>query len=104
MAILFGIFRDLYDFLVALQIERVRLTHDNTGTQRTLKNALTRVAKNNPALFLDLIKNTTDIFLPLSQLEVGKGLSSGLVGIMGVVSSMCGLIAIWNEGLKLRYS
>ena len=104
VAILFGIFRDLYDFIVALQIERVRLTHDSTGAQKTLKNALTRVAKNNPALLLDFVKNCTDIFLPLSQLKAGTGLSPGLVGIMGVVSSTCGLVAIWNEALKLRYS
>ena len=104
IAILFGIFRDIYDFLTAVQIERVRLAHDSTGAHKTIKNAVARAARNNPALLLDFVKNSTDIFLPFSQLNAGAGLSPGLVGVMGVVSSICSLVAIWNESLKLRYS
>lgn len=104
LAVVFGIIRDLYDFLIAIRREQHRLTHDNTGADRTVRNAMSRAACNNPALMLDLVKNATDVFLPLSHLNAGKGISPGFVGIMGVVSSLCALISIWNEGLKLRYS
>lgn len=104
LAIVFGIIRDLYDLLTAVRTEQHRLTHDNTGAKRTLGNAISRAACNNPALMLDLVKNVTDVFLPLSQLNAGRGISPGVVGVMGVTSSLCSLISIWNEGLKLRYS
>ncbi len=104
LAILLGILRDMYEILLAVKTEQVRLTHDSTGERRNVKNALTRVVYNHPYLMLDLVKNCTDVFLPLSQLDVGAGLSPGLVGIMGVASSVCSLITIWNESLKLKYS
>ena len=104
LAVLFGLLRDVYDFFVALRVEQTRLKHDSTGAKKTLKNALSRTVSNNPALVLDLVKNSTDIFLPLSHLPAGSCLSQGFVGIMGVVASACSLVALWNESLKLRYS
>lgn len=104
LAVVCCLLRDMYDFFCALRIEQVRLKHDSTGAEKTLKNAVTRTICNNSALVLDFVKNGADIFLPISQLDIGSGLSSGLIGILGVVSSICSLATIWNEALKLRYS
>ena len=104
LAIVLGIMRDIYDLLRAVKVEYGRLKHDNVGTSKTLSTALSRAITNNPPLVLDIVKNSTDVFLPLSKLNAGRGLSQGWVGLMGVVSSICNLMALWNETLKLRYS
>lgn len=104
MAIFLGLARDGYDFMQAIRIELSRLKHDSTGARKNVNTAIYRAAYNNPALVLDAVKNSSDLFLPLSMLDLGKGISPGWVGLMGVVSSACSLVALWNEALKLRYS
>ena len=104
MAIVLGLMRDVYDLLRAIRVEYGRLKHDNVGTSKSLSTAFSRALTNNPPLVLDIVKNSTDVFLPLSNLDAGRGLSQGWVGLMGMVSSLCNLIAIWNETLKLKYS
>ena len=104
LSIMLNMLRDWYDLFRAVRVEQSRLKHDGTGAKKTLTTALYRTMQNNPALVLDFVKNSTDIVLPLAQLDVGRGISSGWVGFMGVVSSICTLVAIWNESLKLRYS
>ena len=104
LAIVFGLARDLYDIFQAIRVELSRLKHDTTGAGRSLRTAVQRAVYNNPALVLDTVKNCTDIVLPISALDFGKGVSSGWVGLMGVVSTTCSLVSIWNETLKLRYS
>lgn len=104
MGIFFGLLRDFYDLFSAVRVEQSRLRHDSTGAKKNLVTAVSRMIQNNPALVLDTIKNSTDVFLPLSFFEVGKNISPGWVGLMGVVSTTCSLVAVWNEGLKLRYS
>lgn len=104
LAITFGLLRDTYDIFRALKIEYSRLRHNSTGAKRNMSTVLSRTIHNNPALVLDVVKNSTDIFLPISSFKQGRGMSPGWVGLMGVVSSLCGLIAAWDKGLKLQYS
>ena len=104
LGIFFGLLRDFYDLFSALRVEQSRLKHDSTGAKKNIATAVSRLMQNNPALVLDTVKNSTDLFLPLSHFEFAKGISPGWVGLMGVVSTSCSLVAIWNESLKLRYS
>ena len=104
LSIILSLLRDCYDLFRAVRVEQSRLKHDGTGAKKNLTTAFYRTVQNNPAVVLDTVKNSADIVLPLAQLDMGRGISSGWVGLMGVVSSICTLAAIWNESLKLRYS
>lgn len=105
ISVLLGLLRDIYDLLAAIKMEQSRTTAQdrNTRSRRSLSSALSRTVVNHPAVVLDLVKNSTDIFIPLGNLKV-VNMSSGAVGLMGVVSSLCGLIALWNDSFKLQYS
>ena len=105
IAVVFGLLRDIYDLLIVFKAELAQsaTTQGRRNRGRSLSSAVSRTLVNHPALALDLLKNSTDIFIPLSNLQV-VNMSSGAVGLMGVVSSLCGLIALWNDSLKLQHS
>lgn len=68
----------------------------NVGTLSVLVQC---VCDNKP-VFLDLIKNTSDLVLPLNTL--GKiNASTGVQGFLGIISSMIGVATVWNPNLKL---
>ena len=67
----------------------------------TLEKVKTIIAdKNNGPLILDSIKNTFDIFLPLSSLEF-VNISPGTQGFCGLISSIISLIILWNPDYKI---
>ena len=104
LAVLFGLLRDIYDFLMALRVERSRVTQDQErGGRKPMSAVVCRTVANHPSIMVDLVKNATDIFIPLSNLQLVR-LSPGAVGVMGMISSLCGLLTLWSEPLKLRYS
>ena len=104
IAVMFGLLRDIYDLFAAFKTELAQTaTQGRRSRGRPLSSAVSRTFVNHPAVVLDLLKNSTDIFIPLSNLQV-VNMSSGAVGLMGVVSSLCGLIALWNDSLKLQHS
>ena len=51
-------------------------------------------------VIVDTIKNGTDVFLPLSSLGY-INISPGTQGLLGVVSSLMGILTIWEPQLKL---
>lgn len=54
----------------------------------------------NQAIFVDTIKNLCDVFIPLTGLGYTK-LSPRSIGILGVISSLAGLIVILKPTAKL---
>ena len=61
------------------------------------------VLVNNPSVTIDLIKNCSDLLIPASRLNYVY-LPSGVVGLLGVASSVAGLVVTYNERLKLKFS
>lgn len=57
--------------------------------------------KSYHPLVLDTLKNVFDIFLPLSGLKF-IDLSPGMQGLCGLMSSLIGLIILWDTRLKLK--
>ena len=96
LTIFLGLLRDLYELVITLQAEMKRMS---SSTSQALGN----VVRNNPALVLDVVKNGADFWIPVSRLDIVY-LPSGIVGLLGVVSSIAGLISVWNEHLKLKFS
>ena len=108
LAIFLGLIRDTYEFLRAVHVERKRLQQYSSGpdskeTPVSMRSVLHNVVCNNPAVVLDLLKNSADIFIPISRLDI-LYIPSGIVGLLGVVSSLAGISADFNEQLKLKFS
>lgn len=51
-------------------------------------------------LTIDLVKNVCDLFIPLNSLGYVK-LKPRMIGLLGVISSLMGLIVILNPNCKL---
>lgn len=108
LAIFLGLLRDVFEFLRAVHIERKRLQQYSSGpgskeTTVSMWSVLENVAHNNPAVMVDLVKNSADFFIPISRLDI-LYIPSGIVGLLGVVSSLAGISADFNEQLKLKFS
>lgn len=65
--------------------------------------ALYNIILQHKDVTLDTIKNGCDIWLPLSQLGYAN-LSPGLVGLLGVISSIAGILPIVDHSCKLMPS
>lgn len=103
-AILLGLLRDLYEIVVALQTERDRLKqYSMSGKPPPAGQVVTSMVRNNPALMVDFVKNGTDMLLPTSRLDIIY-IPSGIVGLVGVVSSIAALMALYDDRLKLKFS
>ena len=108
IAIFLGLVRDTYEFLRAIDVERKRLQQyssspDSKETAVSLRSMLHNVVCNNPAMVVDLVKNSADFFIPLSRLDI-LYIPSGIVGLLGVVSSLAGISVDFNEQFKLKFS
>ena len=105
LAIILALLRDLYELVVAIQMERKRLKQysSSSGTPPSGKQVVVNVMRNNPGLVVDIVKNGSDFCIPASRLDLIY-LPSGVVGLLGVISSVAGLLGDWNEQLKLRFS
>lgn len=91
-----------------MRIERKRLQQYSNGPDSkemsvSMWSVLQNVAYNNPSVMVDLVKNSADLFIPVSRLDI-LYIPSGIVGLLGVVSSLAGIMAEFNEQLKLKFS
>lgn len=99
VALILGLLRDLYELFKAWSSAREYQTYGQSVTTKEVCSVL----QNNPAICVDLVKNGGDLFIPLSRLDLIY-LPGGVVGLLGVVSSLAGLLATYNERLKLKFS
>lgn len=77
----------------------VRSKQDNSVVAFDPVNAL-RVLYANKPILMDTIKNTCDILIPLSSMGY-VDLSPKVVGLLGVVSSVVGLVVMVKPSCKL---
>ena len=94
--------RDLYELLVAIRQEKNRL-NQFSSRPTTPRVLVSGVVRGNPALVIDIVKNVMDVWIPASYLDL-LYLPSGIVGLMGVVSSLAGLIGSHDQRLRLKFS
>ncbi|KAG8336249.1 peroxisomal membrane protein 11A [Homalodisca vitripennis] len=86
--------RDIYEISRLLEANKVR------SSQRKPPVSLVKLAHQNKDVFVDTLKNSCDILIPLTALGYVK-LSPGIVGILGVVSSVAGIAALISPTYKL---
>lgn len=110
VTITFNLVRNLYDLYVitlkylALQRRRAkqRLSGGSSYGPREREGERvwkTCLAENKPVV-IDVIKNVCDVTLPLSGLGY-LNTSAGFQGIMGIISSIMGVVVVWDPTLKL---
>lgn len=103
LALILGLVRDLYELFKAWSSAKERLGMYQTYDESVTTKAVSSVLQNNPALCVDLVKNGGDLLIPLSRLDLIP-LPGGMVGLLGVISSLAGLLATYSERLKLKFS
>lgn len=57
--------------------------------------------KSHPAVALDTLKNTCDLFIPLDRLGIYKS-NAGVVGFCGLISSLIGIVTLAQPKLKIK--
>ncbi len=104
LSIVLCLIRDCYEILKCFRNERQRVESAGDGRRTvSIMQSLRSVLSNNPTVTIDLLKNTADLFIPAARLNL-VSVPGGVVGIMGVVSSIAGLVVSYNENLKLKFS
>ena len=104
VALILGLARDAYELLLAYQLEKRRqretsLSRDDTSSHITILTVL----QHNPSIILDAFKNGADFFIPCYHIGLIH-LPTGIIGLLGAISSLIGLYTIWNENVKLKYA
>lgn len=107
-SIAMGLVRDIYEIIELWKRNSdpkqgmsvvVRSKQDNSIVAFDPINALRVLIANKPIL-MDTIKNSCDILIPLSSMGY-VDLSPKVVGLLGVVSSVLGLIVMVKPNCKL---
>ncbi|XP_064609766.1 peroxisomal membrane protein 11B-like [Liolophura sinensis] len=115
VSIMLNLVRDVYDIIKVLteaiqsrkaMLRRSQYNNGDTQYKDKEKKVLTnidlvvRCVSENKPLMLDFLKNGADFFLPMSSLGHIQT-SAGTQGILGVVSSVIGVLTVWNPLLRL---
>jgi hypothetical protein len=103
LALILGLLRDLYEVFMAWSSEKERLGKYLSYDESVTTKAMFSVVQNNPAICVDIIKNGGDLLIPISRLDMVY-VPGGIIGLLGVISSLAGLVATYNERLKLKFS
>lgn len=64
---------------------------------------VTAYCQDHKYIAVDTLKNTCDLFIPLSALG-GVRISAGVIGILGIVSSLAGIVALMDPSAKMTPS
>uniref|UniRef100_F7IIB8 Peroxisomal biosis factor 11 alpha n=2 Tax=Cebidae TaxID=9498 RepID=F7IIB8_CALJA len=116
-SLLLSLVRDLYE--ISLQMERV--IHDKAKKEKSASQdpcgysvadeetewlqsfllLVFRSLKRHPPLLLDTVKNLCDLLNPLDQLGICKS-NPGIIGLVGLVSSIAGMITVVYPQMKLK--
>jgi len=106
ISIVAGVVRDLIDIIriARTELRKKRQTDQaSSGVVAERCNDLTgimaRVVAHRP-LIVDTVRNVADLFLPSATLGYIVT-SEGFQGLMGMISSYMGILAIWDPALKL---
>ena len=104
VALILGLARDAYELLLAYQLEKRRQQETSHSREEpSSRITILTVLQHNPSVILDAIKNGADFFIPCYHIGL-INLPSGIIGLLGAISSLIGLYTIWNENIKLKYA
>ncbi|CAK9826254.1 Peroxisomal membrane protein 11B [Anthophora retusa] len=95
MSIIMNLTRDFYEIMKILECERKNvLTSTSKFSSCSWKQyELLFHLRNHKAIMIDAIKNTCDLFIPLTALGFTK-FTPGIIGIFGMISSIVGIYTL----------
>lgn len=98
-SVVMNLVRDFYEINRILEISR-RKAGSRLAVRAVNTPALYLIASQHKDVLVDTVKNVCDVFIPMAALGYMK-LSPGVVGLLGVVSSLAGIITIIDPMYKL---
>ncbi|XP_011314938.1 peroxisomal membrane protein 11B [Fopius arisanus] len=101
--IVMNLVRDLYEIM---QIIDQNSLHHNYKINLSIHDLLSMIlcySKNHKSVFLDILKNGCDFFIPMTALGYTK-LNPGTIGLLGLISSIVGLYCLIDPLAKLSPS
>lgn len=101
-SIIMNLIRDFYEINRILEISR-RKAGSRLAVRAINTPVLYLIAAQHKDVLVDTVKNVCDVFIPMAALGYMK-LSPGMVGLLGVVSSLAGIIPIIDPMYKLSPS
>ena len=117
-SLVFNLIRDLYAIVTVVDNHRrasrrrrtktqreaswdeARTVGEDTRTVRPNGGWLRLILANKP-LITDTIKNSADLLLPMANLGF-VDISLKVQGMLGIISSIMGILMVWNPSLKLK--
>lgn len=108
LTIVMNLVRDIYEILNILELDGKELVSSRKGGFSARCNALNKYAalfslKNHTDVVMDVVKNSCDLFIPLTALGFTK-FTPGTIGMFGVASSAIGLYTLIYPFYKLAPS
>ena len=94
-ALIFCVTRNLYD--IYNLVKATDKKNEDPGVQTCLYERF----KTRPEVFVDTVKNCADFLIPLNIMGVIK-INNGIVGVLGLISSLAGASTVWEPTLKLK--
>ncbi|XP_056636004.1 peroxisomal membrane protein 11A [Diorhabda carinulata] len=101
-SITMNLVRDFYEISKLLKSNKDHILPKKFNSNDTLKILLRTfsILSNNQSIVIDTVKNSCDFFIPLTSLGHVK-LSPGTIGLLGVISSVAGLIVLLQPTKKM---
>lgn len=76
----------------------------NTLNRKVIsKSETAQFLSNHKDLFVDIVKNSCDLMLPMTNLGIIR-LSPGTIGVVGMISSMLNLYVMLNQRARLPHT
>lgn len=98
LALIFGVLRNIYDLLNLICTPKEKVDGEKVRERSIVQKVMQR-----PDVVLDSVKNSADFLLPLNVMGIVQ-LSTGVSGLLGLISSIAGAMPIWYPELKLKPS
>jgi peroxin-11B len=89
--------RDYYEIQASFAIGQHH--HYQQNQERSLIRRANVFWANKP-LVIDTVKNLCDLYIPLSNLNIVRA-NTGLQGLAGTISSVLGLLQLWDKNYQL---
>ncbi|XP_012264050.2 peroxisomal membrane protein 11B [Athalia rosae] len=103
MAIVMNLVRDVYEIYQIMKQEAAGLRLRTSGKFKShLSHQIQALCcvKNHTDVWVDTVKNSCDLFIPLTSLGYTK-LNPGIIGLLGLLSSIAGIYSLIHPLAKL---
>lgn len=103
-SVIMNLIRDFYEIMRIVDQENIRLRINSRSSQNEISRQVVKAASifvnDHKSVFWDTVKNTCDVWIPLTALGYTK-FKPGTIGFLGTISSIAGIISLIDPHAKL---